>query len=143
MASRAGVRIINAEYVQFHPTTFNKPGSSKFLISEAVRGEGAILLTPKGDAFMESYSPEWKDLAPRDIVSRAIFLEMLTNDYPHVFLDLASHKSAERSRPPEDSSPLPRSRISPRSKSRAKAANCSVRTNSDLKRVRSPSSISG
>ena len=95
MASRAGVRIINAEYVQFHPTTFNKPGSSKFLISEAVRGEGAILLTPKGDTFMESYSPEWKDLAPRDIVSRAIFLEMLNNDYPHVYLDLASHKNAE------------------------------------------------
>ena len=96
MAYRAGARIINSEYVQFHPTALNIPGPTKFLISEAVRGEGAVLLTPDGEHFMERYSPKWKDLAPRDVVARAIYWEMLTNDYNHVFLDIASHKpSAE------------------------------------------------
>jgi L-aspartate oxidase len=93
MAYRAGARIINSEYVQFHPTALNIHGPTKFLISEAVRGEGAVLLTPKGEAFMARYAPEWKDLAPRDVVARAIYWEMLTNDYNNVFLDIASHKT--------------------------------------------------
>lgn len=95
MAYRAGARIINAEYVQFHPTALHNPASTRFLISEAVRGEGAILLTPKGERFMERYAPEWKELAPRDVVARAIYWEMLNNDYPHVYLDIASFKTSE------------------------------------------------
>jgi L-aspartate oxidase len=91
MAHRAGARIINAEYVQFHPTALAVPGAEGFLISEAVRGEGAKLLTPEGNPFMQDYSPEWKDLAPRDVVARAIHHEMETNGYSHVLLDLASH----------------------------------------------------
>ncbi len=90
MAYRAGARVINAEYVQFHPTTLAVPGSDNFLISEAVRGEGAHLLTPDGRRFMEHYAPKWGDLAPRDVVSRAIHREMVENGYPHVLLDLAS-----------------------------------------------------
>jgi L-aspartate oxidase len=98
MAYRAGARIINSEYIQFHPTALNIPGPTKFLISEAVRGEGAVLLTPDGERFMERYAPEWKELAPRDVVARAIYWEMLTNDYNNVFLDIASRKPAEEIR---------------------------------------------
>ena len=89
MAYRAGARVINAEYVQFHPTTLALPGAGNFLISEAVRGEGARLLTPDGRHFMDQYAPDWGDLAPRDVVSRAIHNEMLEHGYPHVLLDLA------------------------------------------------------
>ncbi len=71
------------------------PGATKFLISEAVRGEGGVLLTPRGNAFMEKHSPEWKDLAPRDIVARAIYWEMLENKYPYVLLDISSHMKAD------------------------------------------------
>jgi len=95
MAYRAGANIINAEYVQFHPTALSSSDTTKFLISEAVRGEGAILLTPQGKPFMERYSPEWKDLAPRDIVARAIYSEMVDKGYPHVLLDIASHQPAD------------------------------------------------
>ena len=95
MAFRAGARVINAEYVQFHPTTLHLPGPTKFLISEAVRGEGGVLMTPDGNQFMAHYSPEWKDLAPRDVVALAIYWEMLINDYPYVLLDIASHKPSE------------------------------------------------
>jgi L-aspartate oxidase len=91
MASRAGARITNAEYVQFHPTALAVPGAEGFLISEAVRGEGGVLLTPEGHPFMEKYSPEWKDLAPRDVVARAIHTEMLEHNYSYVLLDIASH----------------------------------------------------
>ncbi len=96
MASRAGARIINAEYIQFHPTALAVPGAEGFLISEAVRGEGAVLLTPDGQPFMAKYDPEWKDLAPRDVVARAIHLEMEANGYSHVLLDLASHMPAAK-----------------------------------------------
>ncbi len=96
MASRAGARIVNAEYVQFHPTALSVPGAEGFLISEAVRGEGGILLTPDGQPFMEKYSPEWKDLAPRDVVARAIHTEMEAHDYSYVLLDIASHMPAEK-----------------------------------------------
>ncbi|MEW6401456.1 MAG: L-aspartate oxidase [Chloroflexota bacterium] len=95
MASRAGARITNAEYVQFHPTALAVPGAEGFLISEAVRGEGGVLLTPDGRPFMEKYAPEWKDLAPRDVVARAIHTEMLENNYSYVLLDLASHMAPE------------------------------------------------
>lgn len=95
MAFRAGARIINAEYMQFHPTALNMPGTTKFLISETVRGEGGVLITPEGSQFMIRYSPEWKDLAPRDVVARAIYWEMLANDFPYVLLDISSHKSSE------------------------------------------------
>lgn len=98
MAHRAGARILNAEYIQFHPTALAVPGAEGFLISEAVRGEGGILLTPDGRPFMEKYSPEWKDLAPRDVVARAIHSEMEENGYSHVLLDIASHLSAEHIR---------------------------------------------
>ena len=95
MAYRAGANIINAEYVQFHPTALNSPATTKFLISEAVRGEGGILLTPQGAPFMEHYAPEWKDLAPRDIVARGIYSEMVDKGYPFVLLDIATHQSPE------------------------------------------------
>ena len=95
MAYRAGAQIINAEYMQFHPTALSTPGMEGFLISEAVRGEGGVLLTPDGNPFMEKYSPEWKDLAPRDVVARAIHHQMEMHGYSHVLLDIASHASAE------------------------------------------------
>lgn len=90
MAHRAGVRIANAEYVQFHPTGLAVPGAEGFLISEAVRGEGGVLINLDGEAFMEKYAPEWKDLAPRDIVARAIHHQMESYGYSHVLLDIAS-----------------------------------------------------
>ncbi len=95
MAHRAGARIENAEYMQFHPTSLSTPGAEGFLISEAVRGEGAVLLTPDGRPFMADYSPEWKDLAPRDVVARAIHHQMETHGYSYVLLDIASHMPAE------------------------------------------------
>jgi L-aspartate oxidase len=98
MAYRAGARVINAEYVQFHPTTLAVPGSGNFLISEAVRGEGARLLTPDGRHFMDDYAPKWGDLAPRDVVARAIHHEMISHSFPHVLLDLASQMPRQRIR---------------------------------------------
>ncbi len=95
MAWRAGVRVANCEYVQFHPTTLSVIGAPNLLISEAVRGEGARLLTPKGEPFMQRYDAEWQELAPRDVVARAIHIEMLENDYPHVLLDIASQRPAD------------------------------------------------
>lgn len=95
MAHRAGARIANAEYVQFHPTALAAPGAEGMLISEAVRGEGGVLLTPDLRPFMSDYSPEWKDLAPRDVVARAIHHEMETHGYSYVLLDVASHMTPE------------------------------------------------
>ena len=90
MAYRAGARIINAEYVQFHPTVFYYRGRARFLISEALRGEGARLLNSEHQPFMHRYAPQWGELAPRDVVARSIHLEMLRTDAPCVYLDLAS-----------------------------------------------------
>ncbi len=96
MAFRAGAHVINAEFIQFHPTTFFNRSGPRFLISEAVRGDGARLVHADGKPFMQNYQPEWKDLAPRDIVARSIHLEMLHNSVPHVYLDLRSYISPER-----------------------------------------------
>jgi L-aspartate oxidase len=98
MAYRAGARVVNAEYVQFHPTTLAVPGADNFLISEAVRGEGGRLHTPDGRRFMEKRAPRWGDLAPRDVVARAIHQEMIEHSYPHVLLDLAGQMAAVRIR---------------------------------------------
>ncbi len=90
MAHRAGAKIMNAEYVQFHPTALADKKANHFLISEALRGEGARLRNHKGEYFMEKYSPALRDLAPRDVVARAIVEEMTHNKEEFVFLDLAN-----------------------------------------------------
>ena len=91
MAYRAGCRVINMEYVQFHPTTFHKNGAPPFLISEAVRGAGGRLVHADGTPFMDKYDPEWKDLAPRDVVARSINQEMFEQGLTNVFLDLRTY----------------------------------------------------
>lgn len=98
MAYRSGARVLNAEFVQFHPTTFFHPHSENFLISEAVRGAGARLVDEKGIPFMEKYSPEWKDLAPRDITARSIHQEMLINGAPNMYLDVTKIDTPDRIR---------------------------------------------
>jgi succinate dehydrogenase/fumarate reductase flavoprotein subunit len=95
MANRAGARVINCEYVQFHPTALYHDGKARFLVSEAVRGAGAKLLNRDGDTFMERYSPQWKDLAPRDEVARGIHKEMILSGATNVWLDLASALPAD------------------------------------------------
>ncbi|MDA1185970.1 MAG: L-aspartate oxidase [Acidobacteria bacterium] len=75
MAARAGARIIDLEFVQFHPTVLSVPGAPRFLLSEALRGEGARLVNTAGEAFVERYEPAG-DLASRDLVSRAIVREI-------------------------------------------------------------------
>ncbi|HVP90634.1 MAG TPA: L-aspartate oxidase [Terriglobales bacterium] len=94
MALRAGARIVNMEYIQFHPTVLYGQDGDGFLISETVRGEGARLKTRDGRTFMEKYSP-LKDLAPRDEVSRAAYEEMLLTNSPYVLLDLASYAKVD------------------------------------------------
>ncbi len=88
MAYRLGLKIKDMEFVQFHPTAFydDKMGQ-KFLISEAVRGEGAYLKNIEGERFMEKYTP-LKELAPRDIVSQSIYREMYDTFSDHVYLDI-------------------------------------------------------
>jgi L-aspartate oxidase len=98
MAYRAGARVINNEFVQFHPTTFHHRHAPHFLISEAVRGAGARLVHADGQPFMAKYDPEWLDLAPRDMVARSIHKEMLVRDVPNVYLDLRSHMPADQIR---------------------------------------------
>lgn len=93
MAYRAGAEIRNLEFIQFHPTAFFASNSDRFLISEAVRGEGGILRNAKGEAFMQHHHPR-KDLAPRDVVARAIDSEMKRSGAEHVYLDITS-KSLE------------------------------------------------
>lgn len=98
MAYRAGARAINTEYIQFHPTAFHKQGAPSFLISEAVRGAGARLVHADGEPFMGRYDAEWGDLAPRDIVARGIYQEILGRGVANVYLDLGSKLPAERIR---------------------------------------------
>lgn len=100
MAYRAGVRLLNLEYIQFHPTALYLPVAGparhyqpSFLISESIRGEGGVLVGSNGDRFMERYHPK-KSLAPRDVVARAIHMEMLKNQEPCVYLDI-THQPAD------------------------------------------------
>ncbi len=94
LAYRAGAVLRDMEFIQFHPTALCQPGAPCFLISEAVRGEGAILRNRLGEAFMERYHP-LRDLAPRDIVARAIVSELEREHSDFVYLDI-THEPEEQ-----------------------------------------------
>ncbi len=87
MAYRAGASLVDLEFVQFHPTALYLSGAPQFLLSEAMRGEGGMLKNTLGQRFMERYHPA-RELAPRDVVTRAIRSEMIATNSPHVFLDI-------------------------------------------------------
>lgn len=93
LAYELGAKITNAHYIQFHPTAFAEPGRERFLISEAVRGEGAVLLNCDMERFMHRYD-EREELAPRDVVSKAIILESRRTGNERFYLDI-TFKSPE------------------------------------------------
>jgi L-aspartate oxidase len=90
MASRIGAEILNAEYVQFHPTVLFHRDVKRFLITEAFRGEGARLVNHAGEQFMKRYDPERADLATRDVVARAMYHEMENEGSDYLLLDARS-----------------------------------------------------
>ncbi len=93
MAIRAGVLMEDMEFVQFHPTVLYAPSAPQFLLSEAMRGEGGVLLNIYGERFMHNYHPD-AELAPRDVVSRSIISEMVKTNSTYVYLDL-THLDSE------------------------------------------------
>lgn len=93
LAHQIGAHVDNMEFIQFHPTAFYAGGELHFLVSEALRGEGGILRNKAGERFAFNYHPDG-ELAPRDIVTRAIYAEMQTARMPHVYLDI-THLPAE------------------------------------------------
>lgn len=93
LAARAGAKLKNMQYVQFHPTTLFIPNERRFLLTEALRGEGAILRNKSGRAFAKDYHPDG-ELAPRDVVARLILAEMEKQDEPCMYLDI-THEDAD------------------------------------------------
>lgn len=94
LASQTGAALRDMEFVQFHPTAFYADGRVHFLISEALRGEGGILKNHKGERFAQNYHPDG-ELAPRDILTRAIFSELHCEAQPNVFLDITHLPAAQ------------------------------------------------
>ncbi len=94
MANRAGARIINLEYIQFHPTAFYRIGAPRYLITEMARGKGARLVDQYGNPIMDKYDPKG-DLATRDIVARSLYKEMVATRASCVYLDLKSYIKRE------------------------------------------------
>jgi L-aspartate oxidase len=91
MAYRVGARLIDLDYVQFHPTVFAKKNAPRFLVTEALRGEGGVLVNARGQKFVDLEDPRGS-LAPRDVVARAIKQELAASGEPCVFLDLSAMK---------------------------------------------------